>query len=285
MSTSRKYPEYFDTGGPGTIPTSRGEAAKWWVPYQYTSVQRLLMATRLAIGPATVEGLQILTHANYCGIYQILRNWAASQFVEWTMFEPADPLHGSRFRIATLAPRGREALWRFGWVTRRLRFSEYDDAPLRTDVPDDPLEALRLHARQEFLRPAALSLLWELIGWGRQSCTQLGANIGNYPAAIRYLNHFRTAGYVTDIGERAPEGWCISFPRWILNNHGHDTLDRHIDALRRVAGASGYQPTRSCELYYPNAQNSPCAESITPTKPPQCPDCPHRWLAREEAGE
>ena len=272
--TKRKRKNFYDSGGTGTIPTSRGDAYKWWVPIQYTSVPRLLMATRLAIGPASIEDLRDVSGGSYCGVYQIVRNWVRRRFAAWTMCRVKGRQSGERFRVVTLAEDGRRDLWRFAQVTARLRFTDTAEYPLRSDVPDEPLEALRRNARHEFLRPSSLALLDELIGWPGQNGLEMARHTSCHGATPDMIMRLRAAGFLTDIsGYRIHRG-CITIPQWVLNDCGHDALDRHIDALRRAAIVSGYTPERSCEYYYPNPSVSFCAAAMNEYTPPPCPDCP-----------
>ncbi|HEY3413761.1 MAG TPA: hypothetical protein VGM51_12010 [Armatimonadota bacterium] len=269
----QKRKNFYDTGGTGTKPSSRGEAYRWWVPSQYTSIPRLMMATRLAIGPASIEDLRDLSGGSYCGVYQIVRNWVGRRFAAWTICRVKGRQSGERFGVVTLAADGRRDLWRFAQVTSRLRFSEAWEFPLRSDVPDEPLEALRLYARHEFLRPSSMALVEELIGWPGQNALEIARHTGCLGTTDRGIKRLRAAGFLTDItGCRVQRG-CITMPKWVLNETGHDALDRHIDALRRAAIVSGYTPERSCEYYYPNQRTSFCASTMNEYTPPPCPDC------------
>ena len=246
------------------------------------------MATRLAQGPATIHQLQHLVNGHYANIYAIVNNWVKRRYAQWPQRQliecqrPGAPLRRKWHHIVTLTDNGRTDLWRYAQVTRRLRCSDTDDAPLRADMPEDPLEALRLYARQEFLRPAALTLLDELLGWPKQNGREMGAHTGNYGATRAWLDIFRKAGFVTDTGDEYPESSCIKSPHWIFNNNGREALDRHIDALRRAALASGFTPTRRCEYFYPREEASPCTWTMSANNPPDCPDCPYYWYVVQE---
>lgn len=280
MAKRKEVHQFYDTGGSGIMPTSVGRAAKWWVPFQYTSIQRVLMATRLAAGPATMKELEAVTGGYQSVIWHIVQNWVGQRFAEWTMHYPGGAHRGMRERIVTLTETGRRDLWRFGWVTRRLRFSENDDPPLLPDMPEDALEAVRLYARKELLRPAALAVMDELLMWGgKQNVREMAGHTGNLAATRAYMDIFRKAGFVTDIGPRETKYRQITYPRWVLNTYGLEVVDRHIDALRRMSGASGYVPTRECELYYPCQDSSPCASEICSFHPAPCADCPYWWLS------
>lgn len=273
MSEQKRVPRYLDSGGPGTIPSARGQAARWWVPFQYTSVSRLMMATRLAMGPATFDEISRLTGMFPEDAYKIMRNWVERRLAEWPKVYRMAGNRMKPCRELTLTEDGKRDLWRYAIVTRRMRIGDGSEPPLRSDMPEDPLEALRLYARKEFLRPTAMSLVEELIGWPRQSCSDMGRHIGSLNGAATHLRNFRRADLVTDVGSLVFKGSCYRRQLWVLNDYGLECLDRHIDALRRAALATGSLPTRECEYQYPYQEHSWCALALAEYNPPKCPDC------------
>lgn len=236
------------------------------------------MATRLAMGPATFDDLSRLTGMYPEDAYKIMGNWVRRRLAEWPKVYR---MAGNRLkpcRELTLTEDGKRDIWRYSIVTQRLRIYDGADPPLRTDMPEDPLEALRLFARKEFLRPTAMSLIEELIGWPRQSCSDMGRHIGSTHGALTHLGNFRRAGFVRDVGSGLFRGSFCERRLWVLNDDGFECLDRHIDALRRAALATGYLPSRCCDYSYPYQELSPCALSLSEFNPPKCPYCPYWGL-------
>lgn len=226
------------------------------------------------MGPATLKELEVVTSGYKSVTWHIVRNWVGRGFATWETCRGGGRRGLSRWREVALTDEGRRDLWRYAWVTRRLRFSDWQEAPLREDVPEDALDALRLHARTEFLRPAALALLEELMGWPGQNLREMGEHTELYATLRGHVRNFRVAGFLADGGQGAMHVGCFKYPRWRLNEAGIDALDRHIDALRRAGIASGYVPTKSCEYYYPNEHVSPCATSRG-SNIERCSDCWH----------
>lgn len=276
MASGKRLNQFYDTGGSGAIPTSRGEAYKWWVPFEFTSLQRLLMGTRLAQGPATLKELEAVTGGYQSVVWHIVRAWVRNRFATWNIQRGGGRRGRHSWREVCLTDDARRDLWRYGWVTRRVRLGDTSDPPLRDDMPEDPLEALRLHARKEFLRPGALMVLDQLLGWPKQNVRGMAAFTDNLAATRRYMDKFRAAGFVEDVDRDAlPGRWRFTSPKWVLSAKGMDALDRHVDAMRRVCVASGYVPTRECEFYYPLQHASPCTGSMSADREPPCGnDCP-----------
>lgn len=257
MEGRTKPGRFFDTGGKGGIPSSRDGAALWWVCPYLTSVPRLLLTTHLAVnGPTPMADLARMLPTELSNLHPLVKAMAGNHVLETWIEKVHLP---GRFacgqmkpvRVAAITDIGRRYLWRYGWVTRRVYFSDFLDYPLRDDVPSDPMQAIRECVRVEFLRPASLSLAFQLALFGATPLQGLYRYAGNRALTFFLLHKWREAGVVGRRGRDLLSQVFNDEDWWELTPAGRYALKRHVDAMRRVCAASGYVIERECEIHYP----------------------------------
>lgn len=158
---------------------------------------------------------------------------------------------GHTGRVWEVTPTGRWALWRYAWVARST-FTPWDaHYPLREDMPDDPVEAVRTGVQQEFLRPAGIAVAVHLLENGRTSMRQasLAVHLPLSAVSQRVRAWYRRGWLDADADVRTEPFQGRRYPTWSFNDEGRLALDIHTDALRRAGRACGWTPAPGCVRY------------------------------------
>jgi hypothetical protein len=170
---------------------------------------------------------------------------------------PACRLHarpnwrGHDGRVWEATETGRWALWRYAWVARST-FTAYEpDLPLRDDMPDDPVDAVRAGVQQEFLRPASIAVARYLLERGptsmRQASLAMRMPLGAVSQRVRAWDR---KGWLQMERDRMTEPFQGErYPTWSFSDRGRLALDIHVDALRRAGRVCGWTPTPGCVTY------------------------------------
>lgn len=232
-----------------TRPVSApGTARHWQFHPAILTVKRLMVITYLsAHGPATTMDLSAALGINISRLPLDLRRlvWvslAAVRRVPSRLSVGGQHCHYAR--EWSITDSGRQALWRMAWVTRDILHAPWDDVPLRDDVEDDPVEAVRRHVVFFWLRPSGLQVtrilaspVWAPISMCR--ITRLsGMNNGTVWQILQYL---RARGWLREHPESMSVGFYGDlYPKLSMNEEGVQALGRHVDALRRAGRSTGW---------------------------------------------
>lgn len=245
--------------GPRYAPTLSGVYKAWGllqreeVHASLLHPRRVLILTHLAVkGPTRTVALA-REFGRLGDLGAVLRGMKAGFLVESTPVRPVRIKDCGRCaREWSITETGRWALWRLAWLTRSAVVDPHlpwDPVP---GVPDDPVEAVRQHVRQEFLLPGSYLAFSQLIRFGvcaRQDIVR-ALNVPHDTVRERMRRWERL-------------GWAEKSPVEVLGYQdrislcrkatpqGVAAIMRHVDALRKAGLACGWTPTPGAVTYGP----------------------------------
>jgi len=145
---------------------------------------------------------------------------------------------------------GRWALWRQAWLTRSAIVSPEIAWDIHTPVPDDPVDAVRFYASEEFLRPGSYRAAAYLVQAGSATMGEVATAL-ELPSAviIKRLKRWERKGLL-ERGELPVPG-LPGPPVWSrrFTEPGIQALLCHVDALRKAGLACGWSPTPGAVTY------------------------------------
>jgi DNA-binding MarR family transcriptional regulator len=255
-------------GGSGSVPTYDGRAGENPFHYALTGKTRLMILTHLAAhGRSSVPEMTTLYGWRRDKIKEILPAFQRAHLVERVIGRrPAAWCHRNTWRNPPcweITDVGRRWLWRYGWIMRRLwPICPYDlETPLRHDTPEAPVLALEQGAHRDLLRPAAVAVTMEIMIWGPCTRKEMQQSLEMQPTSANYhLDRFRKNGWAESFRRPPQRRYERVVVRWRFTPEGKTAVERHVDAIRRAATASGYFPTKE-DLDYPFGENG--VESVT----------------------
>ncbi|HEY3411713.1 MAG TPA: hypothetical protein VGM51_01505 [Armatimonadota bacterium] len=245
--------------GPRHAPTLAGryllpgQLQKEEVHASLQSPLRVLLATYLGLkGPSTTPELAQALGCSLDRIGTKLRGMRHGGVVDCVRLKREAGYIGSTPRAWWITETGRWALWRQAWMTRSAFCPGYMDWDPGTVMPDDPVEAVRLHVREEFLRPGSYRGIAYMMRWGLVTMRETAIALGIAPAIMyKRMHWWERNGWVEQTkwphyGLPGQEVWC-----WLLTYAGNDAALYHASALRMAAIACGWTPTPGGVRYGP----------------------------------
>jgi hypothetical protein len=256
---------YWNSGTDGFAPGPRrastlagvykawGQLEKEEVHASLLHPRRVLVLTCLAVnGPMRTVEL-VREFKSMASIVPVLRGLKMGYLVDST---PVRPIRvrdcGRCAREWAITETGRWALWRLAWLTRSSFVPAQLPWNIETEVPDDPIAAVRAHVRQEFLLPGSYVALSYLMRFGvcaRQDIVR-AMNVPHDCVRDRMRRWERL-------------GWVETAPVYVVGYLGRISLCRrmtaagesavmcHVDALRKIGLSCGWTPTPSAVQYGP----------------------------------
>ncbi|HEY3412944.1 MAG TPA: MarR family transcriptional regulator [Armatimonadota bacterium] len=225
-----------------------GAARHWQFHPALLTVKPLMLLTHLsAHGPTTTMDI--------CAAFGIDKSTIGRDLkrLQWVSLVAARSVpsrlgartyHAHSAREWSITDAGRQALWRMGWVTRDVLHEPWEDAPLRDDVEDDPVEAVRRHGVFFWLRPCGLQVARVLTSriWTPASMRKVarlcGINMGMVWNNVQYM-HKR--GWLKEHPDMLSHDFRGKpYPALSMNDAGIEALGRHVDALRRAGRSTGW---------------------------------------------
>lgn len=245
--------------GPRHAPTLegrfllQGRLRKEEVHASLQSRLRVLLVTYLGVhGPTTTPDL---ARALGCSLDQIgtkLRGMRRGFVLDCVRRGREPGYMGGTPREWWATETGRWALWRQAWLTRSALCPAYLNWEVETYMPDDPVEAVRLHVREEFLRPGSYRAIAYMMRAKLVTMRETGVALG-IALSIMYkrMHWWERKGWVEQttwpaFGLPDQEVWC-----WHLTDAGNDAAVYHADALRKAVIACGWTPTPGAVEYGP----------------------------------
>jgi hypothetical protein len=245
--------------GPRHAPTLEGRFSRdGWLRKEevHASIQsalRVQLATYLGVkGHTTTPDLARALGCSMDRIGTKLRGMRRGYVVDCARRDREPRYMGTAAREWWLTETGRWALWRQAWMTRCAFCPGHLDWDPGTVMPDDPVEAVRLHAREEFLRPGSYRGIGYMMQRGLVTMRETAVALGIAPAIIyKRMHWWGRLGWVEQTTWRAyglpgQEVWC-----WHLTDAGNDAALYHADALRMAAIGCGWTPTPGAVRYGP----------------------------------
>lgn len=226
----------------------QGKARHWQLHPALLTATRLMLITHISMrGPCTTVELSEACGISLRKIGMKLRRLEFMALIDSRQVPGRRNPNGGPGHVArewSITENGRRALWRVGWVSRDVLHAPWDDVPLRDDVESDPVQAIRRHVVNSWLRPLGLQCARILIapGWSPISIHQMSRLGEMHQGQVwRIVQQLRRRGWVTaDPDSFAYDSSGIPYPKWKMNADGKEALGRHVDALRRAGRTTGW---------------------------------------------
>lgn len=245
--------------GPRHAPTLEG---RFMLPGQlqkeevHASIQsrlRILLLTYLGVrGRTTTPELARALGYSMDQIGTKLRGMRRGYVLDCVRREREPKFMGGTARELWVTETGRWALWRQAWLTRCALCPGHLDWEPGTSMPDDAVEAVRLHVREEFLRPGSYRAIAYMMRRGLVTMRETAVALGIAPTIMyKRMHWWERLGWVEQTtwpayGLPDQEVWC-----WLITDAGNDAAVYHADALRMAAIALGWNPTPRAVRYGP----------------------------------